>query len=90
MDLLTPIYESNDENFIRALSKLPSLRENKLGASEAHMFGSILAKRGNVKKQNVDLFDCGLNDIHMEIISQNMTGHRLQVRACSFILLFTF
>lgn len=81
MEFLATIYESNDGELIKSFPYLPSLALSKLTADEAHMFGSIMARRRSLEKvEMVDLWRCGIDDSLVEVIVKNLKGFKVQVR----------
>lgn len=78
MELLSAIYESNDDDLIESLPRLPSVHGIKFGPAEAHIFGSVLSRRRN-KEMTVDLHHCGFNDELSDILAQHLQGLQLRV-----------
>lgn len=78
--IIPALYESNDENLIQSLPRLPIVDSNPFGPDEAYMYSSIWARRGSMKKEKVVYFPkSGLTDELLDIMARNLKDRKIEV-----------
>lgn len=83
VESLTAIYESKNVELILSLPHMPQLRDHVLGPDEAHVFGTILAKRVAIQEEEIDLRRCGLTDDLVDVMVQNLKDYKFEVSTSS-------